>query len=335
MKHKHKAAALLLVLALALALVLTSREAKEPLLSATVETTILPHYAEISGKLLEAPLELGQPVEAGDIIAVLDDSRERYNIEQLQTVLERKQAVLDELLAGADAEERRQADNNVRLAQQALSLAQLEQQRAQKDYDNAALLAGQGGAPQKTVDDAAYRLDLAREAINSATTRLDTARQQANLIAKGVAQEKITAAEADIALTQSQLCQSEDNLALYTVYAQQAGIVISKNYHAGAMVNAGYNLLDIASQDERYAMAYVPEDNLHSISYGQQLTLRGTEGEYIGTVNYIDVKAQFTPKENQTTANRNKNSFKIKVLLPPDAPWRPGENVEVLLPPLE
>lgn len=320
-----------LIMTLLSALATSGCAAKEPLLNGTVEATILPHYAEVSATIVASPLELGQPVAAGDIVAVLDDSRERYNIEQLEAALTLKQAVLAELLSGADAEELRQAQNNVRLAEQALSLAKLEEERAQKDAGDARLLYEQGAATEKTLSDAQYRVELAAQSVTSAATRLDNARQQSSRLVKGVAEEKIDAARADIALTESQLRQSEDNLARYTVRAAQAGVVISKNYYTGAVVNAGYDLADIAGTDELYVTAYLPEDYLHSVTYGQSLSLRGADGECAGTVAYIDMQAQYTPKENQTAANRNKSSYKIKILLPADVAWRPGETVDVVL----
>lgn len=291
----------------------------------------MPHYTEVSGKLLQAPCSLGQRVEAGDLIAVVDDSRERNNIEQLTATLDRKQAVLDELLAGADANALRQAENNVKLAQQSLSLAQTEQARAEQDHEQAQLLYSQGAVPQKTLQDARYRLDLATEAIQTAATRLDSARQQAAQAAKGASQEMIDAARADLELTAIQLRQSEDNLAYYTVRALQSGIIISKNYYEGAMVNAGYDLADIASEEEKYLVAYVPEEYLYRLAYGQQMTMRAFGEEYRGTLVFIDAKAQYTPKESQTAANRNKTSCKIKILLPADTPWLPGQTAEILL----
>ena len=325
------ASTMLLLLLIPLCLAVAGCAAREPLLTGTVETAVLPHYAEVSGKLVLAPLALGQRVEKGDIVAVLDDSRERNNIEQLTATIARKQAVLDELLVGADANALKQADNNIKLAQQALSLAQTEHGRAEQDLQEAELLYAQGAAPEKLLKDARYRLDIAAEAVATAVTRLDNARQQAALAAKGVPQEKIDAARADLELSAIQLRQSEESLANYTVRALHSGIVISKNYHQGAMIAAGYDLTDIASEEEKYLVAYVPDEYFYDFAYGQEITMRLGEAEYVGTLVFLDLKAQYTPKENQSAANRNKTSYKIKILLPAVAPWLPGQTAEIVL----
>ena len=82
-----------------------------------VETSIISHYSEVAGKIIAMPLELGQEVKAGDIIAVIDDSGGKYSLEQLEAVAAKKQALLEEALEGADMELIRQGENNVLLAE--------------------------------------------------------------------------------------------------------------------------------------------------------------------------------------------------------------------------
>ncbi|HZK87448.1 MAG TPA: biotin/lipoyl-binding protein, partial [Syntrophomonas sp.] len=63
-------------------------------LNGVVETSIYSHYSEVPGKIIELPVELGQEVKAGDLIAVLDNSDAKYSLEQLETTLTKKQAAL-------------------------------------------------------------------------------------------------------------------------------------------------------------------------------------------------------------------------------------------------
>jgi HlyD family secretion protein len=62
------------------------------------------------------------------------------------------------------------------------------------------------------------------------------------------------------------------------------------------------------------------------------VVIRNGEKEFEGTISFIDVKAQYTPKDMQTSANKNKTSMKIKVNLTPDTPLKVGEKVELLIP---
>jgi HlyD family secretion protein len=77
----------------------------------------------------------------------------------------------------------------------------------------------------------------------------------------------------------------------------------------------------------------VPEEYLAKISYGQELTIRSRGEEYKGIISFIDVKVQYTPRDMQTSVNKNKESLKIKVDLAPGAPLQVGEKAEIILPP--
>jgi len=70
---------------------------------------------------------------------------------------------------------------------------------------------------------------------------------------------------------------------------------------------------------------------LHLIDYGQKVVIKRGEEEYRGTVSFIDMKAQYTPKDMQTAANKNKDSVKIKIRLPEDIPLKVGEKAELYI----
>lgn len=300
-------------------------------LEGIVETTIYSQYCEVSGKISKLPVELGQKVKAGDVIAEIDDSNEQYALAQLKAVLAKKQAILDELKAGATSSEIKQGQNNVTLAEIAYQSAQLTKERVQKDFENARILLAENAISQSELDNAKYQAELADSALAAASVQLDNARQKLTLLREGARQEKITAAEADVKQTESQISQSQANLAKYKIQAVADGTIISKNYLLGNMVAFGYNLADIAAEGEKVLVAYLPEDYLNKVSYGQELVIKSGEKESKGTVCFIDMKAQYTPKDMQTPANKNKESIKIKVRLGSDSLLKVGERAEVVV----
>ncbi|OPX86498.1 MAG: Multidrug resistance protein MdtA precursor [Pelotomaculum sp. PtaB.Bin104] len=308
-----------------------SKTEKSLVLKGEVETTIFSQHSEVSGKITSLPVELGQQVKAGDLIAEIDNSNELYAIEQLEAGLAKKQATLADLLAATDPEEIKQGQNNIALAENALASARLTYENDSKDFETTRTLYEAGALAKAAFDDAKYKLDLAQAAVFSAETQLDNAKQKLFLINKGADAGKIEFARADIAQTESQLRQAQDNLAKYKLYAVTSGTVISKNYLLGDLVAPGYNLVDIAAGTEKYLVAYLPEDSLSKVSYGQELVVRSGAQQYQGVVSFIDLQAQYTPKDMQTSANKNKNSIKIKVRLIGDNPLKPGEKVELLI----
>ncbi|MDD3894590.1 MAG: HlyD family efflux transporter periplasmic adaptor subunit [Syntrophomonadaceae bacterium] len=300
-------------------------------LDGVVETQIYSHFSEVAGKITLMPVELGQEIKARDLIAEIDNRDALYSLEQLETMLIKKQAALSELQKGFDPEEIKQAQNNVTLAQQALESSQILRERAQKSYERTRNLFEAGGTSQSARDEAKYQLDLAAIEVTVKQTQLDNARQRLSLLEKGIDKEKITAAQADIEQTESQIQQIKDNLGKYKIAAVSSGTVISKNYLTGNMVAPGYNLVDIASDTGKYLVAYLPEDDLQLVDYGQQVVIKRGEEEYRGTVSFIDMKAQYTPKDMQTAANKNKDSVKIKIRLPEDIPLKVGEKADLYI----
>lgn len=301
-------------------------------LKGTVETNIYAHYSEVSGKITELPVELGQKVKAGDVLAVLDDRKERYALEQLKETLLKKQAVLAELSSGVDPEELKQQENNVSLAEIASENAQRTRDQVKDDYEDILQLWEAGAIARSELEKAEYQLELADAAANTAALQLDNARQKLALLQKGTPQEKIDAAQAEVTLTEVQIREIEENLAKYTIIALHDGTVISKNYLLGNIVSPGYNLVDIASEKEKHLVIYVPKEYLSKISHGQKVAIRSGGKEYKGTIGFIDLKAQYTPKEMQTSANKNKVSMKVKVNLAPETSLKVGEEAEVVLP---
>lgn len=301
-------------------------------LEGIVETTIYAHYSEVPGKIIQLPIELGQEVKAGDVLTVLDDSNEQYALKQFEETLAKKQATLAELASGVEPEDLRQRRNNISLAEIDYNNAQLARDRAKKDYDNALVLFEAGAISQSEMDKIKYQADLAEATVTAAAVKSDNAHQQLALLQKGTPQEKISAARADVALTQVQIRQTKDSLGKYKITALHDGTIISKNYLLGNIVAPGYNLFDIASGTERQLVTYVPKEHLGRISVGQIIVIRSGEQEYQGTISFIDVKAQYTPREMQSSANKNKESMKIKVSLNPEIPLKIGERAKVIIP---
>jgi len=114
------------------------------------------------------------------------------------------------------------------------------------------------------------------------------------------------------------------------VTANVSGTVISKNYSAGDFVAPGFNIADIASSDERYLVVYYPKDKLTDVSYGARIGFVYDNDEYTGIVRFIDVKPVYTPQDFQTAANKNKESVKVKILIPESCAIKPGESAKLL-----
>jgi HlyD family secretion protein len=119
------------------------------------------------------------------------------------------------------------------------------------------------------------------------------------------------------------------DLEKYTIRAAADGVIMSKSYVLGDMVAPGYNLSDIAADGQNYFVFYLPIEKLYSMEYGQTYNVTSGGNAYAAVVKYIDVESEYTPKDMQTAANKNKESIKIKLLLPKDCPLKPGQEAEI------
>lgn len=316
-KHKKKIIPLLLLIVIiSLIAYFAGRDRQN--YTGVIEATILSNTAEVSGKILEMPVELGQHVSKGDLIARIDDTDQKYAYEQLQLTLEKKKLALSELQTGTAGT---QAENSVDIAQANYRSASSSSQKAAQDYQNAQSLFQQGAIAQDALDSAKVKADTAASAAASAKAQLDNALNQSS-------QDSMSL---DVQQTESQLNEMKDTLDKFTVKASSDGVIMSKSYVLGDMVAAGYNLADIAADGGKYFVFYLPIDDVNSIDYDQTFSIKANGKKYDAIVKYIDVESEYTPKDMQTAANKNKESIKVKLLLPKDCPLKPGQEAEIHL----
>lgn len=306
----------LLVLVVAIAFILFFYRGGSQNYTGVVEATIISNTAEISGKILEMPVELGQHVSKGALIARIDSTDQQYAYDQLKLTLEKKKLALADLQTGAGSS---QAQNSISIAQSSYSSAASANDKAASDYKNAEALYNQGALPKDSLDQAKVKADSAANTLTAAKAQLDIARSKT---ASGSAQ-------LDIEQTESQLSQMEHNLSKYSITAASDGVIMSKSYVLGDMVSPGYNLADVATDEGKYFVFYLPVDYVHSMDYDQTYTIKSDGKSYEAVVKYLDVESEYTPKDMQTPANKNKESIKVKLLLPKNCPLKPGENAEI------
>ncbi len=318
-KEKKKVVLPLVLLLIAVALIcfVVEQQTGTLELKGSVETTMYAHTAKVSGMVEESFFELGETVKKGEILFEIDSKDQKYSIEQMEQTLIQKKAALSLLKKGADPEAIKQAKNNV-------SSAQASYDKTLEDYNRSKNLYQEGALSKTAYDNSEYLYKVA-------VTGLDSAKQQLSIISGGADSETILSAEAQVAQTESQLRQQKEKIKDYTITANSDGILMSKNYNAGDMIAQGYNLCDIASTTEIYVLAYLPEEDIDLVEYGKTVTVKTESKEYQGKIVSIDVKSEYTPKDMQTPANKNKDSFKIKIAIPAEVSVNPGQETKILI----
>lgn len=280
-----------------------------------VEGVIVSHPSEISGKIIESNISLGQEIKKGDTIAVIDNTNQKYVVEQLELNLKKTKLAKANSKRGTGGI----ADNNYTAAKAGYDNAVVVVGKAKIDFDQANKLYKVEALTKNEFDSAKLAYDLAMNSLKEAEAKLSNTKDETSG----------DLAELDIRLLESQLNQQKEILNKYVIKAACDGIVMSKNYVVGDMVNPGYNIAELSPQNEKYAVIYFPKDRLEEISYNQQVMIVENGKSQKGNIKYIDVKSQYTPKELQNTANRNQESVRVKVLIPEEFKINIGQKIEV------
>lgn len=313
---------LLPVLCIAVALVVFSMMPKsnEIVLEGTVEIATSTCYAQVSGMVQEVPVQTGQTVKAGDVLALLDDSALENQIAQQETICMMKEAVVRQLQNAPNLQSvqaaRAAAQSQVAIYQEKLVAAQRAQVQAQNNYEEQQQLFEIGAVSQKELDQYQTACQDAAAAIRIASAELDAAVHTVDTFtATKPDADAIQAAQADVQLSRLQLENLQRQKAYYQVTALQDGVVIQSAIEPGNTVVQGQSLFELSRADQRYFVFYLPQEYSRQLAFGQEVPIyRVNAKEPVGTAEicYIDWKAVYTPENFETSANKNKKSIKIK-----------------------
>ena len=111
------------------------------------------------------------------------------------------------------------------------------------------------------------------------------------------------------------------------------GLVLYRHVEPGEIASAGAPLVTVIDPEHLQLTVYVPEDRYGRIQMGQVLpvTVDSFPGEsFQGTVTHIADKAEFTPRNVQTTDNRKTTVFAVRLdLQPSGGKLKPGMPADV------
>jgi HlyD family secretion protein len=126
------------------------------------------------------------------------------------------------------------------------------------------------------------------------------------------------------------------NVSWCKIYAPIHGVVLARLREPGEWASPGVNLLTLADLDQLYVYAYVPQTVLYKVHPGDEVAVYLPEAgdkPRKGRVAFVRPEAEFTPKNVQTRAERERLVYGVKVMLDnADQVLKPGMPIEVALP---
>jgi HlyD family secretion protein len=101
-----------------------------------------------------------------------------------------------------------------------------------------------------------------------------------------------------------------------TIQSAFDGIVSARHREPGEIVPAGSPVLTVLNRDDRWVRIYISETRIGTVRVGQQVAISSDSysgKSYQGEIVYIASEAEFTPKTVQTTEERVKLVYAVKV----------------------
>ncbi|HEY8468475.1 MAG TPA: HlyD family efflux transporter periplasmic adaptor subunit [Longimicrobiales bacterium] len=294
--------------------------------SGTVEATEADLGFQAGGRIAEVLVREGDRVEAGALLARLDDAELVARLAAAEAQLEVARQALRELERGARPEELRQAEAAEAAARQRMEEAQRLAARTRTLYE--------GGAVS------AEELERAETAHEVAAAQHRQAAEQLALVRSGARPERVDAQRAAVRQAEAAVAQAEAMLANARIHAPFSGIVTVRHRHPGEAVSPGAPVLTLMDPADRWVRIYVREDRVGRVSLGQRAEIRADaypDRRYDGRVVFIAGEAEFTPRNVQTAEERVKLVYAVKVAIEGDSALelKPGLPADVRLLPAD
>jgi membrane fusion protein YbhG len=302
--------------------------------SGYVEATDVRIAPQVGGRLMEVAVSEGDRVAAGATIARLDTSDTELALRRAEADRDQAVASLKLLEAGSRAEDIRQAHAQAESSQAEIAAAEAELQSADADLQRFEGLLRANAGSRKQRDDAATRRDVAAARVSAARERARAANETVARLRAGARPEEIAGARARVAAAQAQIAVLQKNMTDAVLMSPVAGIVTAKLADTGETIAPRTPVVAVTDLDHAWANVYVDEPVVPRLRLGQPVTLVTDGGQRLpGSITFISPKAEFTPRNVQTAAERSKLVYRIKVSADNrDGVLKPGMPVEAELP---
>ena len=327
MKKKQRAAiAAVLLVAVASIVIVTlwSRAGADEFIEAsgTVEATEADLGFQTPGRIDSIWPREGDRVAAGNALAWLDQAELLARRHQVRAQVATAQARLTELERGFRSEEIAQGRAAARAAEQRLEDARRDLERTRQLFE--------GGAVSR------QQLDNARTAATVAESEWQRASEQLDILERGPRQEQIAAQRAVLAQAHAAVAQLDATIANTIVRSPMDGIVTVRHREPGEIVGAGTPVLTVMNPDDRWIRIYVRGDRVGRLGLGLPAAITADafpDRVYEGEVTFIASEAEFTPRNVQTTEERVKLVYRVKVRVTGDPSFdlKPGLPADVRL----
>jgi HlyD family secretion protein len=264
--------------------------------------------SKTTGRILEVRVREGDSVNAGDVIAILDDAQIRAREDQAQDALTAAEAkgeaarqqiaVLQQQLDQSKlqvGQSKFDTEGHVHQAEAELAAAQADLVQQQAAYQIASFdkeaytrLAKSGAVSERqglqaatTADQQAAVVAATKRRVDAAQAELTTAQgmlanpnireSQVALVKRQIAEQQaeVASAAAQTEQARAQLAEADDNRNDLTIRAPFTGTVVTRAAEPGEVIPAGTAVITLLDLSKVYLRGFVPEGEIGKVKVGQ------------------------------------------------------------------
>ena len=278
------------------------QEKKEVKFFGNVDVRTVSLAFRVSGRLESLNFDEGQKLKKGDIIATIENSIFKENINQINAQIKLQEIQIKKLEKGYRSEE-------IEKAKAKLMEVKVNMDRTNKDFKRAEELF-----KTKSISEQAY--DNAKAQAKDLQTQYDYAKSSLELVQNGYESEDIQSAKAQLESLKAQRNILQINYDDTVLYSPVDGTIITKVYEVGSIVNSSQTIVDIAKSDEYWVRSYLSEKYLGVVKTGMKAVVTTDSNKtYEGVVSFISPLAEFTPKTVQTEDLRTDLVYRFRIVL--------------------
>jgi HlyD family secretion protein len=237
---------------------------------------------KLAGRVAEVLVDEGDTVDAGDVLARMDATEIRAQLRRARAEVMRA----EQAKVGAEA-----------------SIGQRESEHtlARQEFARALSLHETGTLPVEVLDQRRSQLAVAEAAYRVAVASLEQAKAA------------IESAEAEVARFESVVDDA-------VLRAPRAGRIEYRLAQPGEVVGAGASVLTLLDLSDVYMTVFLPARAAGPLPLGSEARLAlDPVPEYVvpARVAFVASEAQFTPKQVETAEERDKLTFRVKLVVDP------------------
>jgi multidrug resistance efflux pump len=311
----------------------------------TVDANEVLVSARIPGRIQTLTVKEGDPVTAGQLIAVIESDDLEDALKAAEATAASEKWKLNSSVdtarqnSGETSSATVSAEAQVRAAQAALSQAKANYEHQQADTSRTVALAQQGIMSAQTRDEQVTALQAAQAAVNAAQDNLSAA--QANLrqaraheLLAAASEQTVDSTRADVANARALAEEARIQKNYSEVVAPVSGRVDVWAARQGEVVAMGAPIVSVMDLTQTWVYAPLPETEDNGVKLGDSLRVVMPSGAMVyGKVINKAAEADFATQRDVSSRKRDIKTIELKLLIAnPGEEFVPGMTAEVYIP---